>query len=61
MCVRVDTEEVGLFAEGTADGTEAFVDGLKGFVTIHKEKVCDVVRKWVILTVKDFARHACLG
>ena len=61
MCERVDTEEVRLFAKGAADGTETFMDGLKSFVTIHKEKVCDIVRKWVILTVKDFAGHACLG
>lgn len=37
------------------------MDGLKSFITVHKEKVCDVVRKWVILTVKDFAIHAYLG
>lgn len=61
MCERVGTEEIGLFAKGTADGTETLVDGLKSFVTIHKEKVCDIVRKWVILTVKDFAGYVCLG
>ena len=37
------------------------MDGLKSFITVHKEKVCNVIRKWVILTVKDFAIHACLG